>query len=65
MVITKYLSILQQYYYLDSNDILRYKHDGYHNRYKVNDTVAYSVHGGYKLACCRFEHRLQLFVIAI
>lgn len=48
MVITKYLSILQQYYYLDSNDILRYKHDGYHNRYKANDTVTYSVHGGYK-----------------
>lgn len=49
MVITQYLSILQQYYYLDSNDILRYKHDGYLNRYKANDTVRYSVRGGYKL----------------
>ena len=48
MVITQYLSILQQYYYLDSNDILRYKHDGYQGRYKANDVVASSIYSGYK-----------------
>ena len=35
----KYKEVLANFYYIDSNENLRYKHDGYYNRYSKDDLV--------------------------
>lgn len=37
--VQKYSSIIENEFYLDSNEILRRTNDGYHGRYKANDEV--------------------------